>query len=389
MKKLLIFISFILISLTIKTVKAENVNDDNKIEVVDDIEFDLQSPSAILIEANSGKVIYKKECLNKMAPASMTKIMTMILIMEAIDEGKLKYEDKLIASEYAASMGGTTIYLDKNEEMSVEDLLKGLVIASANDAAIVFSESIGGTTKQFVQTMNDKAKEIGCLNTNFENPNGLPQENHYSCSYDMALMGRYLINNYPQILKYSNTYEDYLRKGTDKEFWLVNTNKLIKFYNEVDGLKTGWTSESGYCLTATMKKNNIRFISVVMGADSIASKNKDTMMMLSYGVNNYELVDIVKEGDIYKTITNIMYYPKEFDVLYGKDVKYLTKKGIRIDDIKTEVFENNDYKNNIYGKVKIIVNNKEYDEIDLILDANVSRANFFQIYKSIFEKVFL
>lgn len=390
-------ILFIVFAFTFSSVKAANVLNPidkavkviGKDEVIDDIEFDIYAPSAILMEASTGKIIYQKNSTESKTPASMTKIMTMILVMEAVRSNKLKMDDYLKASENASKMGGTTIYLDTGEEMTVEDLLKGLAITSANDAAIVFAESIGGSVDEFVKMMNNKAREIGCVNTHFVNPNGLPAEGHHSCSYDMALMGRYLVVNYPEILKYTNIYEDYLRKGTEKEFWLVNTNKLVRFYEEVDGLKTGWTSESGYCLTATMKKNDIRFISVVMGAESTGKRNHDTMTMLNYGVNTYELKKIASEGDIIETIQNIQYKPGNFNCVVGSDVEYLTKKGNEVKDIRKDVKIYDNIVDGKIGEMTIYINNVVYDKVDLIPSENVKEANYFDIFKSIFERVFL
>lgn len=397
MKKMYIITLMVICLLSLRVVKGANILtpiDESVMvlseeDLIDDVQFDLYSPSAILVEASTGKIIYQKNSTEARVPASMTKIMTMILIMEAIHSGKLKYEDKLIASENASRMGGTTIYLDTGEEMSVEDLLKGLAITSANDAAIVFSEAIGGSEEEFVEMMNNKARELGCVNTHFVNPNGLTEDGHHSCAYDMSIMGAYLVNNYPEILKFTNIYEDYLRKGTDKEFWLVNTNKLVRFYEEVDGLKTGWTNESGYCLTATMKKNGIRFISVVMGADTTGNRNHDTMTMLNYGVNNYELRQLANEGDIVETINDIKFKPSVFNIVVSKDVNQLVKKGTNNSTITKVTLINDKYENEICGKMKISIDNKEYEEVDLIYQDDVKKANYFDIFGELFKQIFL
>ena len=397
MKKIYVLVMMLVFSFALCNVKAANVLNPidksikviGKEDVIDDVELDIYAPSAILMEVSTGKIIYQKNSTESKTPASMTKIMTMILVMEAISQNKLKMDDYLKASENASKMGGTTIYLDTGEEMTVEDLLKGLAITSANDAAIVFAESIGGSVEKFVSMMNNKAREIGCVNTHFVNPNGLPADGHHSCSYDMALMGRYLVSNYPDILKYTNIYEDYLRKGTEKEFWLVNTNKLVRFYEEVDGLKTGWTSESGYCLTATMKKNGIRFISVVMGAESTGKRNHDTMTMLNYGVNTYELQKIANEGDIIETVENIYYKPEIFNVVVSEDVEYLAKKGNELKDIKKDIEIFNNVIDGKIGTMTIYINGELYNKVDLIPSENVKKANFFDIFKSLFNRVFL
>lgn len=216
-----------------------------------------EAKSAVLIERDTGKVLYNKNSNERLAPASMTKIMTMLLIMEALDKGKIKMSDKVRTSEHAASMGGSQIFLEPGEEMTVKEMLKGIAIASGNDASVAMAEFISGSEEEFVKKMNKKAKELGLKNTSFKNPTGLTEEGHYSSAYDMAIMAKELLK-YESITKFTGTYEDYLRENTDKKFWLVNTNRLIKFYPGVDGVKTGYTGEAKYCLTASAKKGNMR-----------------------------------------------------------------------------------------------------------------------------------
>lgn len=372
-----------------KEITQASVKVIEKSELIDDVDFNLTSPYAILIETSTNSIIYEKNSTEARPPASMTKIMTMILVMEAIACEKIKLEDKLVASENASKMGGTTIYLETGEEMSVEDLLKGLAITSANDAAVVFAEAIGGSVDKFVQMMNEKARELECVNTNFVNPNGLPATNHYSCAYDMAIMSSYLVNNYPLILQYTNIYEDYLRKGTDKEFWLVNTNKLVRFYEEVDGLKTGWTSESGYCLSATSKKNEIRFVAVVMGAESSSKRNSEIMTMLNYGASTYELTNVAIEGEIVDTVSSIDYKPNTFNIIVSKNMNYLIKKGNNIKEVSKEIIAYESIENNIYGEMKIYIDDKYYDTVQLITDENVSKASYFNIFKELIRRMYL
>lgn len=212
-----------------------------------------QASSAIVIEQDTGKVLFDKNPNEKLPPASMTKIMTMLLIMEQVEKGKLKLNDKVRASEHAASMGGSQIFLEPGEEMTVNEMLKGIAIASGNDASVAVAEHIAGSEEGFVNMMNKKAKDLGLKNTHFQNPTGLPAKDHYSTANDMAIMARELMK-YPLIRKYTGKYEDYLREDTDKKFWLVNTNKLVRFYPGVDGVKTGFTTEAKYCLTASAEK---------------------------------------------------------------------------------------------------------------------------------------
>ena len=210
--------------------------------------------SAIIIEQSTGQILYEKNCHEKIPPASMTKIMSLLLIMENIDKGNIKWDDMVTVSEQASSMGGSQILLEPNEKMKVEDLVKGISIASGNDAVVAMAEYIAGSEETFVKMMNAKAKALNLNDTNFVNCHGLDAEGHYSSAYDMAFMARELIKH-KKILKFTSIYETYLRENTDRKIWLVNTNKLVRFKQGVDGLKTGYTKTAGYCLTATMKKN--------------------------------------------------------------------------------------------------------------------------------------
>lgn len=256
------------------------------------------SESAILIESTTGKVLYEKDADTKRPPASMTKIMSMILIMDAIDNGTLTLEDNVLISENASNMGGSQVYLNTGETYKVKELLKSIAIASANDAVVAMAEKVSGTVENFVNLMNEKCSEIGCTNTTFVNPHGLDAEGHVSSARDMALMGNYLVSNYPEILEYTSIYEDYLQRPDGSNTWLVNTNKLVRFYADVDGLKTGFTSTAGYCLTSTASKNNMRLISVVMGVDTSDNRTSDTVKLLNYGFNSYKLSTIYKKDKV-------------------------------------------------------------------------------------------
>jgi D-alanyl-D-alanine carboxypeptidase (penicillin-binding protein 5/6) len=265
-------------------------------------EFASDAKSAILIEYSTGKVLYEKNSNERLAPASMTKIMTMLLLMEKIEEGKISFDSVANISSNAAAMGGSQMFLEENSSVKVSELLKGISIASANDAAVAIAESIGGSVENFVQMMNDKAKELGLNNTSFKNPHGLDTIDHYSSAYDMAIMAKELIKH-KEILKYTSTYEDDFNKSDGSRTWLVNTNKLVRFYKGVDGLKTGYTKNAGYCLTSTAMKNNIRFITVLMGVSSSDERNKETIELLNYAFNNYKLNNILSSsnnvGEIY------------------------------------------------------------------------------------------
>jgi D-alanyl-D-alanine carboxypeptidase (penicillin-binding protein 5/6) len=252
--------------------------------------------SAILMDADSGTVIYQKNSDLSLPPASITKIMTMLLVMEAIDEGRLKLTDKVQTSEYAASMGGSQIFLEPGEEMSVEEMLKGIALASGNDASVALAEKLGGSEQQFVAMMNEKAEQLGMKHTRFVNCNGLPADGHVSSARDIALMSRELLK-YEGITKYTGLYQDYLRKSSPKPFWLVNTNKLVRFYNGADGLKTGFTSEAKFCLSATARRENMRLIAVVMGEPNTKTRNAELSHLFDYAFAQYTNVPIYKKGD--------------------------------------------------------------------------------------------
>ena len=257
----------------------------------DDLNLAENAKSAILIEAETGQIIYEKNADEKLNPASMTKMMSMLLIIEAIENGILKWDQTVTVSENASKMGGSQILLETGEKMTVKDLFKGVAIASGNDAVVALAEASYGTVSAFVSEMNKKAKELGLTNTNFKNPHGLDTADHYSTSRDMSKIARELVKH-EEVLKFTSTYEAYLREGTDKKIWLVNTNKLVRFYDGVDGLKTGHTEEAGYCLTATAKKNNMRIIAVAMGEPTSKTRNQEISEMLDYAFAQYQTDEI-------------------------------------------------------------------------------------------------
>ncbi|MBN9653145.1 D-alanyl-D-alanine carboxypeptidase [Halobacillus sp. GSS1] len=292
--------------------------------------------SAILMEKNSGVTLYDKDSNKKLPPASMTKVMTLLLIMEELDKGGIKLDEKVRISEHAASMGGSQIFLEAGEEMTVEDLLKGIAVASGNDASVAMAERIAGSEKEFVAQMNEKAKDLGLKNTQFQNPTGLPAEGHFSTAHDMAVMARELLLH-DEVTKYTRIYEDYLRKGQDNEFWLVNTNKLIKNYPGMDGLKTGYTSEAKYCLTASAKRNDMHMIAVVMGAENPKMRNSDVTSLLDYGFSQYEGVKLYSKDDTMKTMKMTRGNPLELKLSPEKDVVVLKKKNDKKSEYETEL----------------------------------------------------
>lgn len=266
------------------------------------IDLASNAKSAIIIEPTTGKIIFEKNSNERLEPASMTKIMTLLLTFEAIDNGRVSLDDMVNISKRAEDMGGSQMFLEAGSNIRLEEIIKGVSIASANDGAIALAEFIGGSVENFVDMMNKKVEDLGLSNTHFANPHGLHADNHYSSAYDMAIMASNLISH-EKVLNYTSIYEDYFNKPDGSRTWLVNTNKLVRFLEGVDGLKTGYTSEAGYCLTATAKKGNVRYITVVMGEPSSDIRSSETTNMLNYAFNSFKLNTILDKnqelGNIY------------------------------------------------------------------------------------------
>lgn len=341
--------------------------------------------AAILIERDTGKVLYEKNSNEQLPPASMTKIMTMLLIMEALDEGKLSMEEKVRTSEYAASMGGSQIFLEPGEEMTVKQMLQGIAIGSGNDASVAMAERIAGSEEDFVAKMNHKAKELGLKNTVFKNTTGLPVEEHYSTANDMAIMAKELLK-YEDITKFTGTYEAYLREDTDKKFWLVNTNKLVRFYPGVDGLKTGFTKEALYCLTATAEKDGMRVIAVVFGAPTPKDRNAQVTKMLDYAFNQYKTHPLFERNHVLGTAKVSKGKEKTVEVVTSEPISLLTKKGETIEDVQQKVKVSKDLKAPIkkgdqIGTLTIEKNGKTLVKSPLLAKENIEKASWWNLFK--------
>ena len=331
----------------------------------------------------------EENSLEHMAPASMTKIMTLLLIMESIDSGKIKPTDKVTVSENASKMGGSQVYLNVGEVITIDNLIKSICIASANDSAVALAEFISGTEEKFVKKMNEKVKELGLSNTNFVNVHGLDAENHYSCPHDMAMIARELLKH-EKILEYSSIYEEYLKKNDGSSVWMVNTNKLIKYYKGLDGLKTGYTKLAGYNLTATAKRDNMRLISVVMGEETSEIRSKDTIELLDYGFNNYKLKTIynknsklgsVKINNGKEDYVELKLVEDVVDLTsIDKDYKYDYK--LKINDINAPVFIGDKV-----GKLELYRDGKKYNEFDITVKYSVKKANIWDMYKKNFKYI--
>ena len=382
MKKIVglgLFIISLLIGSTSVFGEEKNTNIDENIKLAED------AKSAILIEQDTGEILFKKNENEPLPPASMTKVMTLLLIMEAIDNEKIKLDEKVTVSERAASMGGSQVFLEAGEEMTVEDLLKSIAVASANDASVTLAERIAGTEEAFVKMMNDKANELGLKNTRFQNSSGLPARDHYSTSYDMAIIAKELLK-YESITDYTSIYEDYLRKGEENEFWLVNTNKLVRFYPGVDGLKTGFTNEAKYCLTATAKKEDMRVIAVVMGAETVKERNATISGMLDYAFNHFDTKKLYDKNEPVSNLKLLKAEREHINVVTSNSISYIHKKGYEPENITT-VIQLDDHiklplkKGDQVGILQVKNENEVVSETALVVEKDINEATYYTLLK--------
>lgn len=380
LKKIFLCLFFFFLAISFCLAEEENSPTNT---TTNENKFAENAKSAIMIEVSTGTILYEKNKDDKLPMASMTKMMTLLLIMEEIESGNLKWNEMITTSEHAASMGGSQIFLEVGEKMSVEDLVKGICIASGNDASVAMAERIGGTEEKFVSMMNKKAKELGLSNTHFENACGLDSDNHYSSANDMSIIAKELVKH-KKILEFSGTYEDYLRKNTEKSFWLVNTNKLVRYYQGVDGLKTGYTKNAGYCITTTAERGNMRLITVVMGEPSSAIRNSETTTMLDYGFNTYEAKKIITKDSVISKQKVEFGKKDSVELTPMEDYKVLKEKSSTNKNV-TYQLSSNPIKAPVkigdkVGKIKIIENNKTIQEIDVTVKENISKMNILKAY---------
>ena len=384
MKKICYILLFIMFLVPISTNALENSNENNKDDTKDNsINLIENATSGLLMEQSTGKIIFEKNKDKQVAVASMTKMVAQTIILENIEKGKIKWTDIVEVSKNAADMGGSQIYLNTGEKMSVKDLFKGISMASANDAVVAMAEYISGSEKEFVKLMNNKVKELGLKNTKFKNSTGLDEDGHYSSAYDMGIIARNLLMH-EEILKFSSVYEDYLREDTENKFWLVNTNKLVRFYKGADGLKTGHTDAAKYCLAATAKRDNMRLIAIVLGEENGKVRNSETMALLDYGFNTKKVTILKKKNQVVKKIKfdkgnkeSIKIKPK-YDVGILEDKQASGNKynyNIKINNLKLPM-----KKGDTVGRITVTKNNKKITSVDLVSDTNVKKLNFLELY---------
>ena len=350
--------------------------------------LNLESESAILIEAKTGKILYEKNPNIPLRPASVTKIMSILLIMEAIENNEITLETKISCSENASSMGGSQIWLSETENLTVHEMLKAICIASANDCTYAMAEFLCGSEEVFVQKMNDKAKELGMKNTVFKNCHGLDEDGHVSSSYDIALMSKELLTNYPEITEYTTTWMDSLRDGKSE---LVNTNKLIRTYEGATGLKTGSTSLALYNLSASATRNDLSLIAVVMRAPTPKIRFNEAKLLLDYGFNTYIYKTLNNKNDFYQTVNISKGNKNDVNLIYEESSGILLKKSNK-DNISQNVIINQNklvapiYKGDVLGKIEYLINGNVECSVNLIADDDVSRKSATSTFSYIFSK---
>jgi D-alanyl-D-alanine carboxypeptidase (penicillin-binding protein 5/6) len=360
-------------------------------------QLDITSPSVVLMEGSTGTVIYAKDKDKRLKPASITKIMTMLLIFDAIESGQIELTDEVSVSEHAASMGGSQVFLEPYEVQNVETMIKCISIASANDASTAMSEFIAGSEEEFVARMNQKAKELGMENTNFVNCCGLDTDNHYSSAYDVALMSRNLITKHPQICNYSTVWMDTIIHTTKKgqsEFGLTNTNKLVRFYDGITGLKTGSTGLAKYCLSATARRNNMDLIAVIMAAPNTKTRFFEASKLLNYGFANNK---IYHDDNADTSIAPVRVIKGVKDQVAGKaenTFSYLCFNGKNPESIRKEVILYEEVNapvavNDRIGEIVYYYDNEKIGSIDILALEDIKKAKFKDCFIKIIKRYFL
>lgn len=355
----------------------------------------IEAPSGLLMEASTGQIIYEKEKDEKRSPASITKIMTLILIFDALESGKIKMEDEVVTSAHAKSMGGSQVFLEEGEKQNVETMIKCIVIASGNDASVAMAEHISGSEEEFVKGMNERAEGLGMNNTNFEDCCGLTDsQNHFSTAYDVALMSRELITKYPKIMEYSSIWMDTIihetKQGT-KEFGLTNTNKLIRSYDGCIGLKTGSTSIAKYCVSAVAKRDDITLISVVMGAPDYKVRFKDAASMLNLGFGKCSLY-VDENQDTLPKVTVKKGKEETVDCAYESDFRYLDVTGNPVEGVEKKIKLKKDVKAPVKkgdpaGAAVYYLNGEEIGQVKICYEENVEEAGFRDYLQKVWEKM--
>ena len=360
---------------TTETSAEENTEDEGS-----DNTLNLESGGAVLIEQTTGQVLYDHNMHEKHRPASVTKVMSILLIMEAVDSGQITLQDKVPCSENAAGMGGSQIWLEVGEELTVDEMLKAICVVSANDCTVAMAEYLCGSEEAFVSKMNERAKELGMNDTTFKNCHGIDEDGHLTSAYDIALMSRELLNNHPTILNYTTIWMDTLRDGESE---LVNTNKLIRNYKGATGLKTGSTSVALYNLSASATRDGMSLIAVILKAPTTKIRFSEAQKLLDYGFNNYEFKSLAVKGNVLKEADVTKGVTSKVNLIIENDVGILLKKGedknvsqtINLDEnISAPVYEGQKV-----GEIVFTLNNQEVGRTNIIAEKTVEKKTFFSI----------
>ncbi len=344
----------------------------------------VNAKSAILMDVNTGAIIYKLNENDRLAPASITKVMTLLLGMEAVDSGRIKLDDKVMVSEHASQVKGSTVFLQAGETQIVEDLFRAIAIRSANDAAVALAEHIAGSEDIFVKMMNERAKALGMENTQFRNASGMPIDDHYISAYDVALMSKELLKH-EGVHEWLTTYMTEMKVGKNKSSTqvMVNTNRLIKEYDGATGVKTGSTNEAGFCLSASAKRGNLELIAVIMGVNNSKLRFDEAKRMLDYGFANYDSMTIGKKGDIIATLPVEKGKVYEADLMLSRDSHILLPKGEKAEVDKEvilpDVLHAPILAGEEVGEIVISIDGKEVDKVKLVSKTNIEKANLFNM----------
>ena len=393
MKKILTILCSLLLCIQISfPVLAEEVDtpEDNSSNQT----VEIQSPSAILMEMSTGQILYEKDADTQRPPASVTKIMTMLLIFDALESGKISLEDEVVTSEYAASMGGSQVFLEPGEIQTVDTMLKCIAVASANDGCVAMAEHIAGSEEAFVKMMNERAAGIGMKNTQFHNVNGLDAEGHVTTARDIALMSRELMTKYPQIQNYCTIWMDTITHTTSKgsqEFGLSNTNKLIRQYQYATGLKTGSTSEAKFCVSATAKKDNIELIAVIMAAENSKQRFQDATTLLNYGFGQCQIYEEQEPPKLHK-IPVEGGVEEELSCSYSDTFRYLDTEGRNLSGIKKtlqlkDTVEAPIEKGEQVGELIYELDGQKVGSVAVVASHDVSKASYWDYLKKVVSKL--
>ncbi len=372
---------------TVNNSSTENTSTSNSNKNTNSL--NLESGGAILIEQKTGQILYEHNMHEKLRPASVTKVMSLLLIMEALDSGQISLTDKIPCTEDAAGMGGSQIWLEVGEELTVDEMLKAICVVSANDCTVAMADYLCGSQEAFVQKMNERAKELGMNDTTFKNCHGIDEDGHVTSAYDIALMSRELLNNHPSIMNYTTIWMDTLRNGESE---LVNTNKLIRNYKGATGLKTGSTSVALYNLSASATRDGLSLIAVIMKAPTTKIRFAEAQKLLDYGFSNYQYKLIARGGDILKEVEVNKGVTPKLNLVIENDVGILVKKG---EDKNIEQIVNIDENisapithNQKLGEIIFTLNGQEIGKSNLIAEINIEKRTFFNIATNVYQNWF-